>query len=106
VLLLTNYDEYTVAYRERDLFFDPATARSLDRRAPVPFSNVVIVRGRVAAVWRRRLYRDYVAVQTAWFAAPTAEQRDGLVAAAQRYAAFLGLPAAQIETVDGEPATC
>jgi len=103
VFLLANYDEYTVAYRERDLFFDPTTARSLDRREPVPFSNVIVADGRVAGVWRRRLHRDSVVVQTVWFAAPTPGQHAGLRAAAQRYAAFLGLAEARLESVEGAP---
>jgi hypothetical protein len=73
--LLPNYDEYTVAFRDRaeilhaDLPFDPAVFA----RAGVPgatsisfgsiLSNVVTVGGKVRGSWRRTITRDGVRVE-------------------------------------------
>jgi hypothetical protein len=90
--LLPNYDEYTVAYKDRDLFYDPARSGTPDRRDGAPLGHVIVVHGRVAGTWRRTVRKDAVAVEARWFADPLAEQRRALAAAAERYAAFLGLP--------------
>jgi winged helix DNA-binding protein len=75
--LLPNYDEYTVAYRDRaeilhaDLPFDAGVfARGgVSGGTSISFgsilSNVVTVRGRVRGSWRRTLARDGVRVE-AW----------------------------------------
>jgi hypothetical protein len=92
VYLLPNYDEYTVAYRERDLFYDPPRAWAFDQREAVPFGNVIVVDGQVAGVWRRTLRPGRVVVEVGWYIEPTAAQRQAVAPAAERYAAFIGLP--------------
>jgi len=48
--LLPNYDEYTVAYRERDLLYDPARRWTFERREDAPFGNVIVVGGRIVGI--------------------------------------------------------
>src|SRR5262249_53575380 len=67
-LLLPNYDEYAVAYRDRDAFFDPRHAGTLDPRTSAPFSNVIVLRGRVRGFWKRTLQKDAVKIETRWLA--------------------------------------
>lgn len=86
VWLLPSYDEYTVAYKQRELFGD---------RDRLLFDNVVVADGRVAGRWKRTVRKKAVALDVEWFEAPWPE---ALTAAADRYAGFLGLalaPAAQ-----------
>ena len=91
VYLLPNYDEYTVAYKDCDAFFDAARAGAPTTRDRVPFGNVVVLDGRVAGWWKRTLRARSVAVDARWFVEPSAAQRRALAAAVERYAAFLGL---------------
>jgi hypothetical protein len=91
-LLLPNYDEYAVAYRDRDAFFDPALAAGLDPRTSAPFSNVIVIRGRVAGFWTRTLVKRSVVIGTRWLRPPAAAEQRAVEAAARRYAKFLGLP--------------
>ncbi len=91
--LLPNYDEYTVAYRDRDAYFDPRHAAGLDPRTSSPFSNAILIRGRVAGFWKRTLSKGAVSVETRWLAPPSAAQMRAVVAAAKRYGEFLGLAA-------------
>jgi len=90
--LLPNYDEYTVAYRDRDLYYDPALGWTPDRRDDAPFGNVILLGGRVAGVWKRALGRSAVAVEARWFGTPSDGGRRALAAAAEAYGAFLGRP--------------
>ncbi len=53
--LLPMYDEYTVAYRDRSAFLDPAdTVRAKNGI----FSPVLLLDGKVAGLWRRERKRD------------------------------------------------
>ena len=91
VYLLPNYDEYTVAYKERAAFFDAAQAGAPTTRDLVPFGNVVVLDGRVAGWWKRTLRKRSVVVDAQWFVEPSTAQQRAFAAAVERYAAFLGL---------------
>lgn len=88
---MPNYDEYTVAYKERSAFFDAANAGAAASRENVPFGNVIVVDGRVAGWWKRALRKETVAVEPRWFVEPSVAQTRAFDAAVERYAAFLGL---------------
>jgi hypothetical protein len=85
--LLPNYDEYGVAYRERDLFYDSSRAAG----AMEALTHVLVLNGRVAGTWGRALAKDTVAVTTSWFDPPTEAEVAAVAAAAERYGTFLGL---------------
>jgi hypothetical protein len=97
--LLPNFDEYAVAYRQRDLFYDPARAVTPPvRRDEAPFGNILVIGGRVAGVWRRTLRTGGITIQAQWFGAePSEMDRRAVGQAAERYGAFLGLPAEVID---------
>ena len=92
--LLPNYDEYTVAYRDRDVYFDAARAAALPRRYNVPFDHAVVLSGRVIGMWRRTVGKDALRVETRLFVGLDASGRvEAEVSdAAERYARFLGVP--------------
>jgi hypothetical protein len=86
--LLPNYDEYTVAYRERDLFYDRARNWTGNPRIDVPFSNVIVVGGHVVGRWKRVLRNGAVTIESQWSGEPSDDARRALAAAAERYGAF------------------
>ncbi len=92
IFLLPNYDEYAVAYKDRDTFFDVAHVKQLGARENAVFSHVILAGGRIAGTWKRTLKRDAVVVEAQFFAQPTGGQHRAFVTAAKRYGAFLGLP--------------
>jgi hypothetical protein len=90
-LLLPAYDEYTVAYRDRSAFLDPAHAASTSGGIGSP---VVAIGGRVAGTWGRRTGKTSVALTATLLAVPGAAARRALTAEAERYGRFVGLPVA------------
>lgn len=102
--LLPNYDEYTVAYRDRaeilhaDLPFDSAVFA----RAGVPgatsisfgsvLSNVVTVGGKVRGSWRRTSARDAVRVEARMLNRLKPAESGAVEAAGRRLGSFLERP--------------
>ena len=89
VLLLPQYDEYTVAYRDRSAALHPAFPAD-------PFlilGPVLVVDGQVMGTWKRALAKDAVTLAITHYAPLDAAQRDRLERAAERYGRYLGLPA-------------
>jgi hypothetical protein len=89
-VLLPPFDEYLVAYRDRDAALDPRHAREINAGGGM-LDPIVVVGGVVRGTWRRDLGREAVAIEIDLFAQPTARVRSAITAAARRYAAFLGL---------------
>jgi hypothetical protein len=90
--LLPNFDEYTVAYRDRaaahpDGPFDPAL---------FPFgsilANVVTVGGRVRGAWRRTVARSGVRVEIRSLDGLEPAERAAVEATGSRLGRFLGRP--------------
>jgi hypothetical protein len=84
--LLPNYDEYAVAYRERDVYYDRTANAIGDPWQDVPFRHVLLVDGRVMGRWNARA----PGLNLQWTVAPTPAQRRAVEAAARRYTDFVG----------------
>jgi Winged helix DNA-binding domain len=85
VHLLPPFDEYTVAYKERNSVLDPAFAGQA-------LQAVVVVRGLVVGTWKRVLRGSSVVITTDLARPLTRIEQRGLDEAAERYAKFLGRP--------------
>ena len=90
-MLLPNYDEYTVAYRERDLYYDRAANATGDARMDVPFRHVLLVDGQVRGRWSVTQRAGAARIDVEWSIAPTAAQAKAIERTADDYAEFLGL---------------
>jgi hypothetical protein len=53
--LLPNYDEYLIAYRDRDAVLDAGRARTFGSASSQEYPHQVVLDGRVAGSWRRQL---------------------------------------------------
>lgn len=87
--LLPPYDEFTVAYKDRSVALDPAFPND-------PFAvlgPVIVLDGRIVGSWKRTLGKAAVTVALTLYAPVSAEQRAAVERAAERYGAFIGLPA-------------
>jgi Winged helix DNA-binding domain len=91
--LLPNYDEYTVAYADRNPIRAADHIRRFDSRGDTIFNNVILVHGRVAGTWKRTVQKTAVHVAVTPFRSLTEDESAAVVAAAQRYGRFLELRA-------------
>ncbi|SFM66950.1 Winged helix DNA-binding domain-containing protein [Chitinophaga sp. YR627] len=53
VLLIPNYDEYLVAYKDREVIHSADSASMLNRDGNPLFSNIILVKGQIAGTWKR-----------------------------------------------------
>jgi hypothetical protein len=90
--LLPNYDEYFIGYKDRS-----AIAARLGHAKPVTggswlIAHAAFVDGQLVGGWKRALERNAVLVELDLASRLTAAEKRRVVAAAQRFGAFLGLP--------------
>jgi hypothetical protein len=92
--LLPNYDEYLIAYRDRNAFFDPSRLGDARFFRDVLRRHILVVDGQVTGGWYSAVKRDDVVIQAIFLTELNAGQRSGLERAAKEYARFLGKSAA------------
>jgi len=88
--LLPAFDELLVGYDDRRALVAPAFHARVHRGGML--GPVVVVGGRAVGTWRRTLSRRGVKVAVAAFRPLGAATERSVAAAAERYAAFVGLP--------------
>lgn len=87
--LLPNYDEYTIAYKDRSLYTIPGEHKPLDSRGNVIFNNAIILNGKVAGTWRRTLKSKEVIIEYIQFYNFNLKEKKLFEEAVKQYAAFL-----------------
>ena len=92
VHLLPVYDEYLVAYRDRDAV--PHTASRVGSRpgGPVTFLHALVITGQVAGTWRTAPHADGVVLDVAPLRRLTGPEKRALAGTAARYGRFLDAP--------------
>ena len=88
MLLLPNYDEYTVAYRSRKLFYPREIVYRPGPRYDAPFGNVIVVDGVVLGIWKRSVRKGQVSVEPEWFNPPSRAVSAAFDEAVARYTNF------------------
>ncbi len=90
-LLLSLYDEYTIAYRDRSA---QDAERRLERLISMgnTISSVMVLDGRIAGTWKRALGKARVEILARPFRKLQKTETEAFEEAASRYAAFLQLP--------------
>jgi hypothetical protein len=90
--LLPNFDEYTVAYKDRNLLID--TTKVKEMLGPFTLlGNVIVVDGRVAGTWKRTLKKDKVEIAISHLHVRCNTNIQLLKKAAEHYGKFHALPA-------------
>jgi hypothetical protein len=87
--LLPNYDEYTIAYKQRDAFYDPTNAKYFDSRENVAFGNMIVVHGEIIAMWKRLVKSNVVEIQVLPFKSFSKTETKLIHKAFERYGTFL-----------------
>lgn len=93
--LLAGFDEYVLGYTERQAVIDSAHAGKLMTPNGL-FRPALLLGGRVAGTWEAEVKKGGLSIATAPFAPLPRGSAGALRQAAQRYAAFRGLPLAEV----------
>ena len=93
VWLVPNYDESFIGFRDRGAMGQRLTDVKLMERETVLAANIVLADSQVVGGWRRTVLKKGVRIDLTVLARLTSAERKRLEPEAQRYAAFLGVPA-------------
>ena len=92
-LLLPNFDEYLIAYKDRSPVVDSARAANIVARSNGAFPHHLVIDGTLAGSWRREIKGNTVAVEVAPYKKLTPAETRAVMSAVDCYGEFIGLPA-------------
>ena len=90
-LLLPNYDEYLIAYKDRAPFVDASRAANLVARSNGAFAHHLVIDGCLAGSWSRTLKATSVLIEVAPYKKLTPAQTRAVTNACDCYGESLGL---------------
>ena len=93
VYLLPNYDEYLVAYKDRNLTTDKKHTKQGVALTNSFFNHSLIINGQVAGSWKRTFEKDKVRIEIQSLFAISKSLKESIAVEANRYAKFLQMPA-------------
>lgn len=77
--LLPNYDEYTIAFKERELFFNPEISKGLPPVGKATsFAHIIVKDGKIIGLYRREVKKDAVHIISQFFKQSTKAEKEGL----------------------------
>jgi hypothetical protein len=91
-LLLPNYDEYLIAYKDRGAVVEDARAANIVARSGGAYPHHLVIDGRLAGSWTRTLKENSVVIEVAPYRKLTPVHTRAVMSAADCYGDFLGLP--------------
>jgi hypothetical protein len=89
VHLLPNFDEYSVAYRDRSLLAERLKKSGIDVRNDKSLSNIIVVDGQLVGTWKRTFRKDAIALEARLLTTVSRGERKAIAAAATKYSEFL-----------------
>ncbi len=99
-LLLSIYDEYTIAYKDRGVI---SAARDIERMISMgnALTAVIILNGKVAGTWNKALKKNTVEIKLSPFREFNKDEQEALESEVARYGKFFGIPAVLINNRKG-----
>ena len=90
-LLLSIYDEYTIAYKDKS---DLSSGRDVERMISRgnALTAVIILKGKVAGSWSKSLKKNTIEIKLNPFRKLTEDEQEALKAEIARYSRFTGVP--------------
>jgi hypothetical protein len=95
-LLLSIYDEYTIAYKDRGAISE---ARDIERMISMgnALTAAIILNGKVAGTWNKALKKNTVEIRLNPFRKFSEDEQEALESEVARYGKFVGIPAILIK---------
>jgi hypothetical protein len=96
VFLLSIYDEYTIAYKDRS---DISEARDIERMISMgnALTAVIILNGKVAGTWNKALKNNTIEIRINPFRNLNNDEQEALELEVARYGKFVGIPAVLVK---------
>jgi hypothetical protein len=92
VHLLPAFDEYMVAYKNRDAALDPDQKNRAITSNGI-FKPIVVINGRVVGTWQRTLKKDRVLLELSLLAPIQTAEKEAIAEKAAMFGQYLDLPA-------------
>ncbi|MDD1718804.1 MAG: winged helix DNA-binding domain-containing protein [Methanoregulaceae archaeon] len=94
-LLLSIYDEYTIAYKDRR---DISQARAIERMISRgnALTAVIVLNGRVTGTWMKKRKKNSIEIRLNPFRKLDKDEREALESEVARYGKFIGIPAVPV----------
>ncbi len=89
-LLLPNYDEYVISYKDRTESIGKKHLPVILKERNAVFTNSILINGKIEGIWQRAIKDDTLTVKTKIFSTLSKIKQRLLNVAATRYAEFLG----------------
>ncbi len=96
-LLLPNYDEYIVSYKDRTAAILARDMIKNDPRGTI-FNHTILISGRVVGIWKRSIGNSKVDIVLIPFAALSKVNHGAVLTAVKRYVRYLGLKEFDLRT--------
>jgi hypothetical protein len=90
IYFLPPFDEYLVGYKDRSAALENLHSRKVFTINGI-FSPVVIINGKIAAIWKRTITKKEVIIELQVFQKFTPPQKEGIRKAAKKYSTFIGM---------------
>jgi hypothetical protein len=91
---LPGFDEYLLGYKDRSAVLAAAHAQKVCSGGNGVFAPTIVVDGRVVGTWKRSIGNASIKIVPSPFTTLKKPEQRAFAEAAERYAAFMGLPAA------------
>jgi winged helix DNA-binding protein len=92
-VLLPGFDEYMLGYKDRSASLDQPYAQRITPGGNGVFMPTIVIDGRVAGTWKKMIKKGRIIITLLPFETLPQSSMPLLVAAAERYGRFIGLPA-------------
>lgn len=89
VALLSWFDEYIIAYKDRSAAFDPATKKFITNPKNGIYTPVILIDGKIAGNWKRTLEKNDVSIEIKLFRSFSPQEKKALEVQVERYKSFL-----------------
>ncbi|MDH2917362.1 MAG: crosslink repair DNA glycosylase YcaQ family protein, partial [Gallionella sp.] len=93
---LPGFDEYILGYQDRSAVLDAQHAEKICPGNNGMFASTILIEGKVIGTWKRTIKKNSVAITAVPFTKLSKAKQGAFQQAAERYAEFMGLPAAVI----------
>jgi len=89
-LLLPNYDEYVISYKDRTEAIDKKYLAVILKERNAVFTNSILINGKIEGIWQRAITNNSFTVKTRFFSKLPRTKQQLLAKAIKHYSKFLG----------------